>query len=176
MGGVAGDHSQIPNGSRSHELLSLDSVSNNLTADTVGHCRIVIPIHGRGLELPVIMETDHIVNQSNGMSDSAPSDSFHTMSHQHQLCKHGHNLASLGSVSLREVGVSLEPVAVSSITQDLAVGTGPVDESSDSLAFVPPSLQMEDSNSNKENMATLFTICECASLFSWVLFFKITCD
>lgn len=46
------------------------------------------------------------------------------------------------------------------------MGTGHVDVSSDSLAFVPPSLQMEDSNSNKENMATLFTICECASLFS----------
>lgn len=153
--GVAGDHSQIPNGSRSHEPLSVDSVSNNLTADTVGHCRIVIPIHGSGLELPVVMETDHIVNQSNGMSDSALSDSIHTMSHQHQLCKHGHNL---GSVSLREVGVSLEPVTVSSIMQDLAVGTGHVDEYSDSLAFGPPSLQMEESNSNKENMATLFTV------------------
>ena len=103
--GVAGDHSQIPNGSRSHEPLSVDSISNNLTADTVGHCRIVIPIHGSGLELPVVIETDHIVNQSNGMSGSALSDSFHTMSHQHQLCKHGHNLSSLGSVSLREVGV-----------------------------------------------------------------------
>ena len=49
--------------------LSVDSISNNLTADTVGHCRIVIPIHGSGLELPEVMETDHIVNQSNGMSD-----------------------------------------------------------------------------------------------------------
>ena len=42
--------------------------------------------------------------------------------------------------------------------QELAMGTGPVDESSDSLAFVPPSLQIEDSNSNKENMAALFTV------------------
>ncbi|KAL1774808.1 PR domain zinc finger protein 4 [Sigmodon hispidus] len=125
MDGVTGDHSQIPNGSRSHEPLSVDSVSSNLTADTVGHGG-VIPIHGNGLELPVVMETDHIANRVSGMSDSALSDSIHT-------------------------------VAMST-NSEVAMGTGHVDVSSDSLAFVPPSLQMEDSNSNKENMATLFTI------------------
>uniref|UniRef100_A0A8C8VW84 PR domain containing 4 n=1 Tax=Peromyscus maniculatus bairdii TaxID=230844 RepID=A0A8C8VW84_PERMB len=78
MDGVAGEHSQIPNGSTSHEPLSVDSVSNNLTADTVGHGG-VIPIHGNGLELPVVMETDHIANRVNGMSDSALSDSIHTV-------------------------------------------------------------------------------------------------
>ncbi|XP_075810759.1 PR domain zinc finger protein 4 isoform X2 [Microtus pennsylvanicus] len=161
MDGVAGDHSQIPNGSRSHEPLSVDSVGNNLTADTVGHGG-VIPIHGSGLELPVVMETDHIANRVNGMSDSALSDSIHTVAMSTNsvsvALSTSHNLASLESVSLHEVGLSLEPVAVSSITQEVAMGTGHVDVSSDSLAFVPPSLQMEDSNSNKENMATLFTI------------------
>ena len=71
------------------------------------------------------------------MSDSALSDSIHTMSHQHQLCKvalsTSHNLASLESVSLFEVGRSLEPEAVSSITQEVTMVTGPVDVSSDSL-------------------------------------------
>ncbi|XP_050001625.1 PR domain zinc finger protein 4 isoform X2 [Alexandromys fortis] len=161
MDGVAGDHSQIPNGSRSHEPLSVDSVGNNLTADTVGHGG-VMPIHGSGLELPVVMETDHIANRVNGMSDSALSDSIHTVAMSTNsvsvALSTSHNLASLESVSLHEVGLSLEPVAVSSITQEVAMGTGHVDVSSDSLAFVPPSLQMEDSNSNKENMATLFTI------------------
>ncbi|XP_041521696.1 PR domain zinc finger protein 4 isoform X2 [Microtus oregoni] len=161
MDGVAGDHSQIPSGSRSHEPLSVDSVGNNLTADTVGHGG-VIPIHGSGLELPVVMETDHIANRVNGMSDSALSDSIHTVAMSTNsvsvALSTSHNLASLESVSLHEVGLSLEPVAVSSITQEVAMGTGHVDVSSDSLAFVPPSLQMEDSNSNKENMATLFTI------------------
>ncbi|XP_023441074.1 PR domain zinc finger protein 4 isoform X2 [Dasypus novemcinctus] len=161
MDGVAGEHSQIPNGSRSHESLSVDSVSNSLTADTVGHGG-VMPIHGNGLELPVVMETDHIANRVNGMSDSALSDSIHTVAMSTNsvsvALSTSHNLASLESVSLHEVGLSLEPVAVSSITQEVAMGTGHVDVSSDSLSFVPPSLQMEDSNSNKENMATLFTI------------------
>lgn len=165
MDGVAGDHSQIPTGSRSHEPLSVDSVSNNLAADAVGHGG-VIPMHGNGLELPVVMETDHIASRVNGMSDSALSDSIHTVAMSTNsvsvALSTSHNLASLESVSLHEVGLSLEPVAVSSITQEVAMGTGHVDVSSDSLSFVPPSLQMEDSNSNKENMATLFTICECA--------------
>ncbi|KAF6340251.1 PR/SET domain 4 [Rhinolophus ferrumequinum] len=78
MDGVAGEHSQIPNGSRSHEPLSVDSVSNNLAADAVGHGG-VIPIHGNGLELPVVMETDHIASRVNGMSDGALSDSIHTV-------------------------------------------------------------------------------------------------
>ncbi|XP_038934258.1 PR domain zinc finger protein 4 isoform X4 [Rattus norvegicus] len=161
MDGVTGEHSQIPNGSRSHEPLSVDSVSNNLTADTVGHGG-VIPIHGNGLELPVVMETDHIANRVNGISDSVLSDSIHTVAMSTNsvsvALSTSHNLASLESVSLQEVGLSLEPVAVSSITQEVAMGTGHVDVSSDSLSFVPSSLQMEDSNSNKENMATLFTI------------------
>ncbi|XP_012880269.1 PREDICTED: PR domain zinc finger protein 4 [Dipodomys ordii] len=159
--GVAGEHSQIPNGSRSHEPLSVDSVSNNLTADPVGHGG-VLPIHGNGLELPVVMETDHIASRVSGMSDSALSDSIHTVAMSTNsvsvALSTSHNLASLESVSLHEVGLSLEPVAVSSITQEVAMGTGHVDVSSDSLSFVPSSLQMEDSNSNKENMATLFTI------------------
>ncbi|XP_008255281.2 PR domain zinc finger protein 4 isoform X3 [Oryctolagus cuniculus] len=162
MDGVAGEHPQIPNGSRSHEPLSVDSVSSSLAADTVGHGG-VIPIHGSGLELPVVMETDHISSRVSGMSDSALSDSIHTVAMSTNsvsvALSTSHNLASLESVSLHEVGLSLEPVAVSSITQEVAMGTGHVDVSSDSLSFVPPSLQMEDSNSNKENMATLFTIC-----------------
>lgn len=145
MDGVTGEHSQIPNGSRSHEPLSVDSVSNNLAADTVGHGG-VIPIHGNGLELPVVMETDHISSRVSGMSDSALSDSIHTVAMSTNsvsvALSTSHNLASLESVSLHEVGLSLEPVAVSSITQEVAMGTGHVDVSSDSLSFVPPSLQL----------------------------------
>ncbi|EPY77435.1 PR domain zinc finger protein 4 isoform 2 [Camelus ferus] len=127
MDGVAGEHTQIPNGSRSHEPLSVDSVSNNLAAETVGHGG-VIPIHGNGLELPVVMETDHIASRVNGMSDSALSDSIHTVAMSTNsvsvALSTSHNLASLESVSLHEVGLSLEPVAVSSITQEVAMGTG----------------------------------------------------
>ncbi|XP_004700381.1 PR domain zinc finger protein 4 [Echinops telfairi] len=161
MDGVAGEHSQIPSDSRSHEPLSVDSVNNNLAADPVGHGG-VIPIHGNGLELPVVMETDHIASRVNGMSDSALSDSMHSVAMSTNpvsaALSTSHSLASLESVSLHEVGLSLEPVAVSSISQEVALGTGHVDVSSDSLSFVSPSLHMEDPSSNKENAAALFTI------------------
>ncbi|XP_062989512.1 PR domain zinc finger protein 4 isoform X2 [Elgaria multicarinata webbii] len=143
MGDVAGDHSQIANGSRSHEPLAVDAVGSSLSADTVGH-NGVIPIHGSSLELPVVMEPDHIAGRVSGILSVALSTS--------------HNLTSLESVSLHEVGLSLEPVTVSSISQEVAMGQNHVDVSSDNLGFVPSSLQLEDSNSNKENMATLFTI------------------
>lgn len=167
MDDVARDHSQIPNGSRSHEPLAVDTVGSNLTPDAVGHGG-VIPIHSSTLELPVpvVMEPDHIAGRVAGMSDSTLNDSIHTVAMSTNsvsvALSTSHNLASLDSVALHEVGLSLEPVAVSSINQEVAMGPGHVDVSADNLAFVPSSLQMEDSNSNKENMATLFTICECA--------------
>lgn len=177
MDDVAGDHSRIPNGSRSHEPLAVDTVGSNLTPDSVGHGG-VIPIHSSTLELPVpvVMEPDHIAGRVAGMSASTLNDSIHTVAMSTNsvsvALSTSHNLASLDSVALHEVGLSLEPVAVSSINQEVAMGPGHVDVSADNLAFVPSSLQMEDSNSNKENMATLFTICECAfaAFFGWELF------
>ncbi|XP_039341914.1 PR domain zinc finger protein 4 isoform X5 [Mauremys reevesii] len=161
MDNVAGDHSQIPNGSRNHEPLAVDTVGSNLASDAVGHSG-VIPIHGSTLELPVVMEPDHIAGRVSGISDSTLNDSMHTVAMSTNsvsvALSTSHNLTSLESVSLHEVGLSLEPVAVSSINQEVAMGPGHVDVSSDNLTFVPSSLQMEDSNSNKENMATLFTI------------------
>uniref|UniRef100_A0A8C5NMB4 PR/SET domain 4 n=1 Tax=Junco hyemalis TaxID=40217 RepID=A0A8C5NMB4_JUNHY len=162
MDDVAGDHTQIPNGSRSHEPLAVDTVGSNLTSDAVGHSA-VIPIHGSTLELPVVMEPEHIAGRVTGMSDSTLNDPIHTVAMSTNSVSvalpTSHNLASLDSVALHEVGLSLEPVAVSSISQEVAMGPSHVDVSADNLAFVPSSLQMEDSNSNKENMATLFTIC-----------------
>ncbi|XP_075794462.1 PR domain zinc finger protein 4 isoform X1 [Pelodiscus sinensis] len=161
MDDVAGDHSQIPNGSRNHEPLAVDTVGSNLASDAVGHGG-VIPIHGSNLELPVVMEPDHIAGRVSGISDSTLNDSIHTVAMSTNsvsvALSTSHNLTSLESVSLHEVGLSLEPVSVSSINQEVAMGPGHVDVSSDNLTYVPSSLQMEDSNSNKENMATLFTI------------------
>ena len=111
------------------------------------------------------MEPDHISGRVSGLSDRTLGDSIHTVAMSSNsvsvALSTSHNLTSLESVSLHEVGLSLEPVTVSSISQEVAMGQNHVDVSSDSLTFVPSSLQLEDSNSNKENMATLFTICEC---------------
>ncbi|XP_044297057.1 PR domain zinc finger protein 4 isoform X2 [Varanus komodoensis] len=162
MGDVAGDHSQIANGNHNHESLAVDAVSSSLATDTVGH-NGVIPIHGNSLELPVVMEPDHIAGRVSGISDRTLGDTIHTVAMSSNsvsvALSTSHNLTSLESVSLHEVGLSLEPVTVSAISQEVAMGQNHVDVSSDNLAFVPSSLQMEDSNSNKENMATLFTIC-----------------
>ncbi|KAL8222007.1 UNVERIFIED_CONTAM: PR domain zinc finger protein 4 [Gekko kuhli] len=161
IGDVAGDHSQIATGNRNHEPLAVDAVGSSLAADAVGH-NGVIPIHGSSLELPVVMEPDHMAGRVSGISDRTLSDSIHTVAMSSNsvsvALSTSHNLTSLESVSLHEVGLSLEPVTVSSISQDVAMGQDHVDVSPDSLAFVPSSLQIEDSNSNKENMATLFTI------------------
>lgn len=165
MDDVAGEHSQIPSGSRSHEPLTVEAVGSNLASEAVGHGG-VLPIHSSTLDLPVVMEPDHIAGRVTGISDSTLNDSIHTVAMSTNsvsvALSTSHNLASLDSVALHEVGLSLEPVAVSSINQEVAMGPSHVDVSADNLAFVPSSLQMEDSNSNKENMATLFTICECA--------------
>ncbi|XP_060632924.2 PR domain zinc finger protein 4 isoform X2 [Anolis sagrei] len=158
MGDVAGDHSQIANGSHNHEPLTVDAVGNSLATDTVGH-NGVIPLHGSTLELPVVMEPDHISGRVGGISDRTLGDSIHSAAMNSNsvsvALSTSHNLTSLESVSLHEVGLSLEPVTVSSMSQDVAMGQNHVDVSSDNLSFVPSSLQMEDS---KENMTTLFTI------------------
>ncbi|XP_033019059.1 PR domain zinc finger protein 4 isoform X2 [Lacerta agilis] len=156
MSDVAGDHSQIANGSHSHEPLAVDS---SLATDTVGH-NGVLPIHGSSLELPVVMEPDHIAGRVSGLSDRTLGDSIHAVAMNSNsvsvALSTSHNLTSLESVSLHEVGLGLEPVT--SISQEVAMGQTHVDVSPDNLSFVPSSLQLEDSNSNKENMATLFTI------------------
>ncbi|KAJ7329038.1 hypothetical protein JRQ81_015212 [Phrynocephalus forsythii] len=159
MADVPGDHSQIANGSRNHEPMTVDTVGSSLATDPVGH-NGVLPLHSSSLELPVVMEPDHIGGR--GLSDRTLGDSIHTVAMSSSsvsvALSTSHNLTSLESVSLHEVGLSLEPVTVSSISQEVAMGQNHVDVTSDSLTFVPSSLQLEDSNSNKENMATLFTI------------------
>lgn len=171
MSDVAADHSQIASGNQNHEPLAVDAVGSTIATDTVGHGG-VIPIHSSSLELPVVMEPDHIAGRVSGISDRTLSDSIHTVAMSSNsvsvALSTSHNLTSLESVSLHEVGLSLEPVTVSSINQEVAMGQNHVDVSSDNLAFVPSSLQMEDSNSNKENMATLFTICKCVPLYAFL--------
>lgn len=60
-----------PDGSRSHEPLSVDSVSNSLPCRETGGGHGGVDTHSwNGLELPVAAETDHIVKSGfNVMSD-----------------------------------------------------------------------------------------------------------
>ncbi|XP_053320899.1 PR domain zinc finger protein 4 isoform X2 [Spea bombifrons] len=155
MESVAGDHGQISNVQRSHETLAVDG---NLPPDGVGHAG-VLPLHSGSLELPVVMETEHHLAARSGMSESSLGDAIHTVALSGNpvsvALSTSHPLSSLTSVSLHGAGMSLEPVTVSSITQDVSMGGGHVDAGN--LTFVPSSLQI-DSNTNKENVPTLFTI------------------
>nr|XP_033806592.1 PR domain zinc finger protein 4 isoform X2 [Geotrypetes seraphini] len=151
---VTGDHQQMPSGSRNHEPLAVDSVSRNLASDSVGHGS-VLSVHGSTL--------DHHIAGRVSISESRRHDSIHTVAMSTNsvsvALSTSHPLSSLTSVSLHGVGMNLEPVTVSSVTQEVSMAPSHVDVSSENLTYVPSSLQMEDSTSNKENMATLFTIC-----------------
>ncbi|XP_006008265.1 PR domain zinc finger protein 4 [Latimeria chalumnae] len=165
MDGVGREHQQIVSGSRSHENLAVDSVGGSLSSDTVGHSSSGgsgVSLHSSTLELPVVMDAEHMAGRAGSLSESALSDAIHTVALSANsvsvALSTSHTLIPLEPVPLHGTAIGLEPVAVSSIAQEIPMGPSHVDVSSETLAFVPVSLQMEDSNSNKENMATSFTI------------------
>ncbi|CAN2387176.1 PR domain containing 4 [Pristimantis euphronides] len=153
--GVTGEHGQITSVVRPHESLGVDA---NLPPDAVGHGG-VLPLHSGSLELPVVMETEHHLGARSGMTENSLTDAIHTVALSNNsvsvALSTSHQLSSLTAVTLQGSGISLEPVTVASITPDGSLPGGHVDAGT--LTFVPSSLQI-DSNSNKENMATLFTI------------------
>ncbi|KAJ8381992.1 hypothetical protein SKAU_G00027700 [Synaphobranchus kaupii] len=124
----------------------------------------VIPLHGPGLELPVVMEQEHLAGRvggagaagggagglgealhSSGALNSGAVSVVLTGSHSHP--------SQLEAVSLHgPPTMGLEPVSVSPITAEVSLGPD------SSLVLVNSTLQLEDSTSNKENMATAFTI------------------
>lgn len=127
----------------------------------------VMPLHGPPvLELPVVMEPDHmggrVGNAGGGGGAGGLGEQLHsngelnsgvvsvvltgTMASQGQLepvSLHGHS------------GMGLEAVNVSPITAEVSLGP------ENNLVLVNSTLQLEDSTSNKENMVTAYTICEC---------------
>ncbi|XP_072256258.1 PR domain zinc finger protein 4 isoform X2 [Pyxicephalus adspersus] len=153
--GVTREHSQISSVSRSHESLTVDA---NLPPDAVGHSG-VLPLHSASLELPVVMESEHHMGSRSAITENSLGDAIHNVALNSNpvsvALSTSHQLSSLTSVSLHGGAMSLEPVTVSSITQEVSLTGGHVDAGN--LTFVPSSLQI-DSNSNKENIATLFTI------------------
>lgn len=122
----------------------------------------VMPLHGPSvLELPVVMEPDHMgarvgnagegaahsnVELSSGVVSVVLSGSLANQGHLEPVTLHGHT------------GMGLEAVNVSPINAEVSLGP------ENSLVLVNPSLQLEDSTSSKENMA--YTICELIHLSS----------
>ncbi|KAJ1166562.1 hypothetical protein NDU88_006961 [Pleurodeles waltl] len=158
---VAGDHQQMSTGSRNHQTLTVDTVGSGFDPDSVAQ-RGVLAIHAGTLELPVVLEPEHHHIASRENISESTLNSIHTMAmstHSVSVAlSTSHPLSSLASVSLHRGDISLEPVTVSSIPHEVSMGPGEMDVSSENLSFVPSPLKLEHSNSNKENMSTLFTI------------------
>ncbi|XP_060695842.1 PR domain zinc finger protein 4 isoform X1 [Hemiscyllium ocellatum] len=161
MNGVTGKPQALSSGSRNHETITVDSVGNNLEAEAVGQ-NTIIPIHANAIELPVVMEPEQITGRVNNMPENSLSDSIHAATINPNpvgvALSSSHSLPSLESVSLHGSNVGLDRVSVSTITTEVSMRTNQVDGSSENLSFVSGSLQMEDSCSNKENLADSFTI------------------
>ncbi|XP_039625469.1 PR domain zinc finger protein 4 [Polypterus senegalus] len=158
MDGVAAEHQTLPTNIRNHESIAVDSVGNSMPSEAVGHGN-VLPIHTGTLELPVVMETEHLGGR---VSNSNLTESIHTAGMNSGsvsvVLSSSHSMTPLEPVSIHSGNIGLEPVSVSSITAEVSLGNGQVEVSPENLVLVPQPLQMEDSNSNKENMATSFTI------------------
>lgn len=123
----------------------------------------VMPLHGPPvLELPVVMEPDHMgarVGNAAGGAAGGLGEQLHSNGELNSgvvsvvLAGSMANQGQLEPVSLHgHAGMGLEAVNVSPINAEVSLGP------ESSLVLVNSSLQLEDSTSNKENMA--YTICE----------------
>ncbi|XP_064199414.1 PR domain zinc finger protein 4 [Anguilla rostrata] len=129
----------------------------------------VIPLHGSGLELPVVMEQEHLTGRvggagaagggARGLGEPLHSSAALSSGAVSVVLTGSHSHPSMAPPSQLEAvtlhgppTMGLEPVSVSPITAEVSLGPD------SSLVLVNSSLQLEDSTSNKENMATAFTI------------------
>lgn len=149
---VAESQQQLGSRSQTHEgLAGVDSSGG------------VMPLHGAGLELPVVMEQEHMGGRVGSGSTGAGgpgtlSEALHSAGELNSgvvsVVLTGAMLpqTQLERVSLHgPSGLGLEQVNVSA-----QVSLGP----DNSLVLVNSTLHLEDSTSNKENMATAFNICK----------------
>lgn len=127
----------------------------------------VMPLHGPPvLELPVVMEPDHMGGRVGNAGGGGGAGGLGEQLHSNGELNSGvvsvvltGSMASQGQlepVSLHgHSGMGLEAVNVSPITAEVSLGP------ENNLVLVNSTLQLEDSTSNKENMVTAYTICEC---------------
>lgn len=126
----------------------------------------VMPLHGPSvLELPVVMEPDHMGNRVGGAGGGGagggglgeqlhPNGELNSGVVSVVLTGSMANQGQLEPVSLHgHAGMGLDSVNVSPITAEVSLGP------ENNLVLVNPTLQLEDSPSNKENMVT-YTICK----------------
>lgn len=130
----------------------------------------VMPLHGPSvLELPVVMEPDHMGSRVGGAGGGGgggggrgglgeqlhPNGELNSGVVNVVLTGSMTNQGQLEPVPLHgHTGIGLDSVNVSPITAEVSLGP------ENNLVLVNPTLQLEDSPSNKDNMVTAYTICE----------------
>lgn len=124
----------------------------------------VMALHGSGLELPVVMEQEHMSGRvGSGSGTGAPgalSEALHSNAELNSgvvsvvLTGAMAPQTQLEPVSLHSSGMGLEPVNVSPITAEVSLGPD------NSLVLVNSTLQLENTATSKENINTAFTICK----------------
>ncbi|XP_023666207.1 PR domain zinc finger protein 4 [Paramormyrops kingsleyae] len=158
MEGVVAETQQLAGRTRNHAALGAVDGSGG-----------VMPLHGSGLELPVVMDQDHLGGRvgtagTGGGAGGGLGEQLHPAgalgsgvvsvvlagSHPHSSMAPPPQLEPVPLHGPASMG--LESVSVSPITAEVSLGTD------SSLVLVNSSLQLEDSTSNKENMVTAFTI------------------
>lgn len=121
----------------------------------------VMPLHGAGLEL---MEQEHMGGRVGSSTTGAggPGTLGEALHSTGELNSGVVSVVLTGAMPSQTQleslhgpsGMGLEPVNVSPITAEVSLGPD------NSLVLVNSTLQLEDSTSNKENMATAFNICK----------------
>ncbi|XP_060759481.1 PR domain zinc finger protein 4 isoform X2 [Neoarius graeffei] len=115
----------------------------------------VMALHGPGLELPVVMEQEHM---SARVGSSSGTEALHTNGELNSgvvsvvLTGAMAPQTQLEPVSLHSSGMGLEPVNVSPITAEVSLGPD------NSLVLVNSTLQLENAATNKEGLSTAFTV------------------
>lgn len=124
----------------------------------------VMALHGPGLELPVVMEQEHMsgrVGSSSGTgAPGALSEALHTNGDLNSgvvsvvLTGAMATQTQLEPVSLHSSGMGLEPVNVSPITAEVSLGPD------SGLVLVNSTLQLENAAVVNKNINAAFTICK----------------
>lgn len=124
----------------------------------------VMALHGPGLELPVVMEQEHMSGRVGSSSGSGAPVTLSEALHSNAELNSGvvsvvltgamATQTQLEPVSLHSSGMGLEPVNVSPITAEVSLGPD------NGLVLVNSTLQLENSAANKESINAAFTICK----------------